>query len=246
MPATSRKPQASANKRKGDHQAWNDLLAFFDRFPTSNTMHRGHGAEFFALLPKVGRRVDGKVVYDPHREKVIFENFKRRAFLKVPATLATELDWLAIAQHHGLPTRLLDWTPNPLVAAFFAVSSLDPIAESARVYALRVYERMRIDPNQDPFDPSKPGEVRFHIPPYVTDRVGAQRGCFSVHPDPTVPYEPSGLAYHDIPRSACAYVQRRLFSFGIDASAIMADLDGLARALEWQFRSGVAVGRISF
>jgi hypothetical protein len=58
-------------------------------------------------------------------EDYVMREFRRRAHqysTSVPRP-DDDLEWLALMQHHGAPTRLLDWTRSPQVAAFFAAQS---------------------------------------------------------------------------------------------------------------------------
>lgn len=234
-----RKVIAEAQRR-----LWLEFLDFAQRHGSPHWLFRGVAdAENHLLIPKIGR---DQARYNPGTEQILFKNFKRRARQFLDTRQLSEWDLLAMAQHHGLPTRLLDWSTNPLVAAFFAVSSA-PGGTSARVYAFQATEVVDTDRVDSPYDVDR---VSVFIPPAVAPRIVAQRGVFTVHPDPVQPLAATGgrtgRHWFDIPAINRSYFERRLFGMAIDPSVIMVDLDGLCKALEWQFNRGVALGKIVF
>ena len=83
----------------------------------SSFFYRGMPDASFKLVTSLARNCKNKA---PDLEGYLLDNFKKYARIEDP--LIDKSIWRAmiVGQHHGLPTRLLDWTHSPLVALHFA------------------------------------------------------------------------------------------------------------------------------
>jgi hypothetical protein len=97
----------------------------------SSYVYRGSSDSFYDLTTSLIRLGEQSSKLEPH----LLRNFKKYA-----ASNASPGDsiwnWLAVAQHHGLPTRLLDWTYSPYVALHFATADLSKYHLDAAIWCI--------------------------------------------------------------------------------------------------------------
>lgn len=187
-------------------------------------IYRGVKDSSYNLVPKVGRKNN----YSLKLEKDLLELFQIRCVSFLQYQPENKWEWLGIAQHHGLPTRLLDWTQNPLVAAFFAVEGSD-VCDSA-IYAMSAAWIIDTRIEKNPFQVKGLG---VFLPHNTTRRIAAQSGYFTVHPKPPQPLDRRRFDKFIIPKSQRNEFRHILNSYGIHRGTLFPDLDGEARYIEW-------------
>lgn len=143
-------------------------------------MYRGHRDEKWQLIPRIGRDM-GTLTYWggwDGLEEGIYDEFRKYALPYLSPEPKNIVEWLVIGQHHGLPTRLLDWSTNPLVGLFFAVSGESKGIDSA-VWGIDPSFWIEELHTLDAID-----NIETFYPPHLDPRLIAQQGCFTIHPFP--------------------------------------------------------------
>ena len=167
---------------------------------------RGESGNVPSLCPKIAQPQ-----YRAEHENYVLQSFRRKAggLANVPNRNDDDL-WLFLAQHYGVPTRLLDWTEGALHALYFAVNKKNP---NPRVFMLNPYNLNKLAgfdarPNYPlswgtPFSSAyvalawhnravaipiipENRNIDFSIPiafpaTYQDQRMIAQRSCFTIH-----------------------------------------------------------------
>lgn len=239
-------------------QSVGELINAVTNIVTSSNMrfwYRGQENESWRLVPNVFRKPwPPEVLRETERDQM--HTFRSRAGIRYERKPSFEdiASWISLMQHYGLPTRLLDWSRSPLVAAYFAIEkylyqkTVEPI--DACVWMLQPYSlnnwqnleeiTLTIDsglcrPEIEPafyHNSEETGKIRAVMSSELDLRMFVQQGAFTIHsttePLDAMPLPEGILRKFIIPAKVCTRFACELAIAGFRKGDIYPDLQSLA------------------
>lgn len=182
-------PEASAASSKSRRwcASFVGAVAWFTSHPNdAKYVWRGHASTEWVLQPRLHRHVARHLTNSGHNavnaeEKKILDYARHNGWDYLEGRPRSHLEVLAILQHHGVPTRLLDVTRDPLVSMYFATEpALDSDGKEADGALIAIRDPgSQVEQDGQTF---KPNDAPYAVwdPPPIDPRITSQRAEFVV------------------------------------------------------------------
>ncbi|MBL7739585.1 MAG: FRG domain-containing protein [Chitinophagaceae bacterium] len=205
-------------------------------------LFRGQRSDW-PLLPKLARiKARGENILESETEMIY--DFKRLSKPHLTVIPVNDWEWLAVAQHHGMATRLLDWSTNPLAALWFAVSQ-PAMSEYGVVWIFFLDKGSYLKSDEltraNPFTENK---TKVFQPELSAPRIHVQSGWFTTQEvdgrtNKFIAFDEIGkyrnkLLKLKIPKGSFASLRYQLDRLALNKSTLFPDVDGTAAYIEWK------------